>query len=67
MKVTLWCIRETEKARLYRRTHGADVWVPRSVCRNVLKWPPEHGNPPIHEVEIEDWFLKKNPALGVQP
>lgn len=61
MKHTLQLIRETAGARLYRNRHGHEQWVPRSVCQKTLKWPPKDGQPAVHEVEIEEWWLEKNP------
>lgn len=68
MTIQLWFIRETEKARRYckvpkARNPGPDIaenenfiWVPRSVCEKTLKWPPDRGEWPVHEVDVEDWF-----------
>lgn len=61
MKLTLRFVHETALARLYRKADGAQQWVPRSVCPRTLKWPAENGELAVHEVEIEDWWLEKNP------
>jgi len=61
MKVRLFFIRETEAARLLRNNAGAEFWVPRSVIDRTLKWPAKELNtPPIHELEIQDWWCEKN-------
>lgn len=57
----LHCVHETDAARLYQRASGARQWVPRSVCKSVFKHSAKAGEHPIHEVEIEDWWLRKNP------
>jgi len=62
MKVQLWLITETERARRFSRTkEGIDsFWVPRSVCRSTLKHPiSEHSPYQRCEVEIEEWFCEK--------
>lgn len=59
MQITLWLVRETEKARLYCK-HGRPnpentdcVWVPRSVVEHTSKT----GNQ--HIVTLPDWFVEK--------
>jgi hypothetical protein len=49
----------TALARHYRHRNGISQWVPRSVCPKTFK----HGDKPgdLHEVTIEDWWLKENP------
>jgi len=61
MKIRLWFIRETEKARLYSKTDPEaqgrvldEIWIPRSVVEHTSK----RGNE--HEVTIEDWWGVKN-------
>jgi len=61
MTLHLSFIRPTPLARLYRDRAGGEQWVPRSVCAKTLKWPSQNGQPPVHEVEIEDWWLEQNP------
>lgn len=46
MKIKLWLIKETEKARLYSKlppdrhpTHEDEIWVPRSVIEHQTKLP----------------------------
>jgi gluconate kinase len=59
MKTTLIFVKETEKARLYRNSAGAQHWIPRSVIRNTLKHPhPDKGGDEIHELDIESWFAR---------
>lgn len=65
MRIRLWLIRETEKARLYCKfaphpdlgfsnaEDGDKVWVPRSVAEHTTKRGAEH------EVELPDWFVEK--------
>ena len=59
MKIRLWLIRETEKARYYCKhnrpnTDPTDcVWVPRSIVEHTTK----RGNE--HVVELPDWFIEK--------
>lgn len=61
MILRLYCVDETDKARLYRRASGVEKWVPRSICKSVLKRPRDPAKRyPIHEVDIEDWWLEKN-------
>jgi len=61
MKVRLWLIRETDKARLYSRlpperhpTEDDQVWIPRSVVNHTSKEPSG-----LHEVTVEDWFAER--------
>ena len=61
MKLRLWFIRETEKARLYcklppERNPTADdnVWIPRSVVSHTSKEPSG-----LHILEVDDWFAEK--------
>jgi hypothetical protein len=60
MTLKLQMERETAAARLYDNG-GGKQWVPRSVCVRTLKFPPQPGKAAVHEVEIEDWWLAKNP------
>lgn len=60
MKIRLWFIRQTDKARLYskvppERNPGKEdqVWIPLSVLEHVTK----RGNE--HEVTMADWFGEK--------
>lgn len=65
MRVRLWFIRETEKARLYCRFaphpdlefEGAEdsdkIWIPHSVIEHTTKRGAEH------EVTLPDWFIEK--------
>lgn len=61
MTLTLNFIRETAAARLYAKADGSQQWIPRSVCQRTLKWPGKDGHPPVHQVDVEDWWLEKNP------
>ncbi len=61
MKVTLWFIRETDKARYYSkippaRNPGPEdcLWIPRSVCSHTSKQPDG-----MHIVDVDDWFAEK--------
>lgn len=61
MKLRFHFIRETADARLYRNKAGEEFWVPRSVIERTLKWPAvDLSTPPVHELEIEDWWCEKN-------
>lgn len=60
MRIRLWFVRETERARLYtkippdRNPEKTDyVWIPRSVAEHTTKRGDEH------EVELPDWFIEK--------
>jgi hypothetical protein len=60
MKRTFWLKRETGAARLLETNAGMELWVPRSVCPRMLKFPPNpDGKVPV-ELEIEDWWWQKN-------
>jgi hypothetical protein len=61
MTLKLYLVRETERARQFEKPGKGRLWVPRSVCRRTLKFAPEAGKPRLTEVEIEDWWLDKNP------
>lgn len=61
MTTRLYFMRETESARLYRNKAGQEKWFPRSVITRTLKHPAQPGQRPIHEIELPDWFLEKNP------
>ena len=64
MTLRLYFVRETDAARLYERKNGSQRWIPKSVCPRVVKFPV--GARPVHEVEIEDWWLEKNPWPEVE-
>ena len=64
MKIRLWLVQETDKARCYYKfnpvnTGAAEpnatdlVWVPRSIIEHTTK----RGNE--HVVELPDWFIEK--------
>lgn len=60
MKIRLWFMRETEKARLYStvpaergQTEDTQVWIPRSVVEHTTKRGVEHV------LELPDWFVDK--------
>jgi len=59
MTLRLTLLNETPKARLYSFDDGERFWVPRSVCKSTVKFPPEPDKPPVHEVQIEDWWWEK--------
>lgn len=44
----------TALARHYEKPNGIRQWVPRSVCKVKVEAD-------LHEVEIQDWWLKDNP------
>ena len=52
---------ETALARLYQDDAGRQQWVPRSVCPHTRKWPSQAGQPAVHEVTVEHWWLEQNP------
>lgn len=58
MKIRLWFIRETEKARLYSKTppdrEQVEVWIPRSVVDHTSK-----NIDGTHIVDVQDWFAEK--------
>ncbi len=49
------------QARLYENGAGARMWIPRSVCPRTMKYPAAGGGLAVHEVEVEDWWLERNP------
>lgn len=58
--ITLWLLRETEKARLYSRTRLSNfgssidsIWIPKSIIEHTTK----RGNE--HDVTLPDWFMEK--------
>lgn len=60
MKIRLWFIRETEKARQYSKvplqrnpTPEDCLWVPRSIVEHTSKRGAEHT------LELPDWFIEK--------
>ena len=63
MTLRLKFVREarSHQARLYENGDGARLWIPRSVCPNTMKYAPAGGALPMHEVDVEDWWLEKNP------
>jgi hypothetical protein len=66
MRTTLKLIfhAETNLARLYELKDAKTQWVPRSVCPAITKHGNQRGD--IHEVTIEDWWLKDNP-FAIKP
>lgn len=59
MQITLWFVRETEKARLYCK-HGRPqqdpsdlVWVPRSVVEHTSKMGA------MHILTLPDWWIER--------
>lgn len=69
MKVSMWFIRQTDKARLYYkrspyRSENRDVdqiWIPLSVIDHTTKHPQNPGEAYAqHDVTIADWFADKN-------
>lgn len=63
----LHLIHETEQARLYRDEQKRQQWVPRSVCPHTTKHPSQDGQPPVHEVTIEAWWLRENSFAKLKP
>jgi len=59
MRIRLWLVRETEKARLYCKHNRPNpeqsdcIWVPRSIAEHTTK----RGNE--HEIALPDWFVEK--------
>ena len=59
--ITLWLIRETDRARLYsrippeRNLEESDCfWIPKSIIEHTTKRGSQHV------VDIPDWFLERN-------
>lgn len=56
VKIRLWLIRETEKARLYSKTPPERlpdyIWIAKSIVEHTSK----RGNE--HEVTLPDWFIE---------
>ena len=67
MTLRVELITETAKARLYRFSDGAKEWVPKSVIRSMVKFGPSNPldriGPEIHELEIEEWWLRQRGYL----
>jgi hypothetical protein len=63
MMVKMKFVREaaSHQARQYENAAGARLWIPRSVCPRTMKFAPDANGVVVHEVEIEDWWLEKNP------
>lgn len=68
MKLQLWLVSETPRARLFKRSGPGvivsrnvdEVWIPRSVCKSMVKFPPLPGlHQPRCEVEVADWFVER--------
>jgi len=60
MTKTLYLHAETPLARQFGSKDGRTLWVPRSVCRNLMKFPPVEGKLRLCQVEIEDWWWDRN-------
>jgi hypothetical protein len=58
MIITLEFMRETDAARMFRRKDGSMLWIPRSVCKSVLKLPPVEGKPQLYQLDVEGWFAR---------
>jgi hypothetical protein len=52
-------IRETELARLFRIA-DQELWVPKSVTKDVVKFKPDAQGERECLVEIADWWCEKN-------
>jgi hypothetical protein len=59
MKIRLWFIRETDKARLYSKTPPGrapdEIWIPRSQIEHCTKFPTGE-----HHLTVTDWFAEKS-------
>jgi hypothetical protein len=53
-------LHETPHARLYENGKGQQLWIPKSVCKSVITLPQKSGEPLLHDVTIEDWWLRRN-------
>jgi len=51
-------IKESEKARLVK-TGGREVWIPRSLTKNITKFFPDKNSYRECTLDVEDWFLEK--------
>ncbi len=58
--ITMWLVRETEKARFYSTVRldrfldeGGGVWIPRSIVEHTSKRGIEH------DVTLPDWFIEQ--------
>ena len=57
-----YLVRETDKARCFSENENGSesFWVPRSLIRDFLKYPPENsGDLPLCLVEIPEWLAVK--------
>ena len=59
MTIRALLLKETEKARQFEY-RGAKVWIPRSVCKSVVKFEPGADGRVPCEVDVADWFVEKN-------
>lgn len=50
---------ETGAARRLQTRSGFEFWVPRSVCKRMLKFPPNQAGRVVVEVEVEDWWWRR--------
>lgn len=62
MKLQLWLVDESAAARLFAKkpNGGGQFWVPRSVTPTITKFNPAGDLYRRCEVEIEDWWARKN-------
>lgn len=66
MKIQMWLLQETPAARKFQTcapgtVANREVWIPRSLCRSIVKFPVELGVWQRRcEVEVADWFVEKN-------
>lgn len=51
---------ETGAARRLQTRSGFEFWIPRSVCKSTLKFPPNREGRVVVEIDIEDWWWVKN-------
>jgi hypothetical protein len=66
--VNLYLVRDDPKdgARLFRRvgqpSNKPDIWIPRSVCKSVTKFPPPEDPKELRlcSVVLENWFANNH-------
>lgn len=69
VKLKLWFMQETAKARLYATTPprpgvtATVVWLPRSQIEHTSKEPADPGQLPVHVVTIPEWLATSKGLL----
>lgn len=65
MKIQLWLLQTTAAALKFQtaapgKPPGRELWIPRSVCKSILKYPVDLGVWQRRcDVDVADWFAEK--------